>query len=501
MMVLIRFHHNPFIDKSLVYFDDTLYEASSISKYLNRPFCEWVDKIIELFSFEANDDYSLKYIGFECYGRILKYYADKDSNCKIFQIETPLISDGVIPRLNKLSLLCQNGLEISRISEQVVIFTDGDLDTVEKALPKTLRLSFYKMNLIVRQLRDITEHDISKPCFVVSANDPNYRQYSSLTYYFQLGDGIVGFEGMKNNVYLERCSLTALSKIINTYLEMSIYSAVIKQVCKTVVIETNNPTFRSFIILNRTEPYYLINIPASLELGERTRINCEIIPEWCKSVSIDYRSFDSRVVEVRGSCLEAMGTGETTINITSEGKSLGNYPVRVYRRIRATDICFSQPIAKMAVGEKLRLEIEYEPHNADNIPLIDFNVFGNNVMLERELENVICVTAESCGASKIIAQLENLDTVISIHVFPKLEHIDVQLDKTAFKIGDIAKAKLSATPIDALVGDFNYTVTPSSVARFDRGVGALVGTNRGKGLLTVTEKRTNTTATVSFIVN
>jgi len=117
----VRLEHNPFTEICNVYLNGVKYDTSSISAYLCRPFAEWGHKIIAGISDEVNgDDYSFTYVGLESFGRLLKYYAHRDPCCTGgVSIVKPTLGDSIKSRLGKLNLLCQNGLELPRVTKQI----------------------------------------------------------------------------------------------------------------------------------------------------------------------------------------------------------------------------------------------------------------------------------------------------------------------------------------------------------------------------------------------
>jgi hypothetical protein len=315
---------------------------------------------------------------------------------------------------------------------------------------------------------------------VISEEKPVFSEYPPSTYYFQISSRS-DFCGVKGGVFWQNCSLTELSDLIASYLEIEILPAIIQRVAMTTIIDRSAAAFRSFIVLNQTEPSYFIDVPSSLEFGESRKISWFILPDQCKCDNVEFRSLNNNVAIAQSDRVEGVGTGETFIEARHSSGFIGSYPIRVIRRIRATSISFASSAVQVAVGEKMCLEIVCDPYNADNISLMQFDAAGDVISFHRESNTSVLISAQRVGRTRIVAQLNDLTSVSNISVFPKLERLEITADKQSFRVGGIAKVSVAAVPRAALIGDLQYDISPAGIARFDIGVGALIGKNRGNG--------------------
>ena len=495
----VRLVHNPFTEKCTVYFDGNKYGTSTISSYLNDPFLEWADKIIEAISAECNDNYSLTYIGFEIYGRILKYFALKDSLCQKFTIANPSLAESVKSRLGKLSQMCLSGLEIPRISKQIFIYSDLPKEKIEEILPKPVKLAFCKISFIVKGLALPQQEQDGVPAFVVSDKPPGSHRNLSKCIYFQITNEN-SFCGIANELVLEKCESDKLGKILYEYVDLVVMTPILHNVVEERNVDKHNPTQQPFFMLDKIEPEYLMKIPSSIELGKRETIACEVLPKGYNLPIIEHAVLDSSIIRISGNAVETLGTGDTFIDTKINGETVWHQGIKVYRRNRATKIEFPVEQLNIAVGEEIPLQLNYSPYGADNIPLIKFDVVGAKVSISRQTVDTISVKALATGESKIIAKLEDLKARLIIFVYQKLVRLKIVTSKQSISIGDIIKLQLVPEPSDALIGDLQYEIVPKHIARYDATINAIVGQQRGSGKLVVNDLRNNIQSKFDFNV-
>ena len=496
-MVAIELRHNPFSNESKVLLDGKSYGVSEISKYLNSPFGHWADKIMECFSQETNDDFSLTYVGFEEYARILDYYRRKNNDCVEFIWKKPVLDEGVRSRLNKLNMLSLSGLHINRITEVVAVYTD--MEDAERYFPKLNRLSYFKMALKHLPLSEF-DGKANSPCFVISDKAPKTPSKQQEIYYFQISKESK-FRGVHNGLFWELCDLDSLEKTIKSYVDMWVLTPALRKAVDSLgVIDSKSSIYRSLAALTEVEPKVIVEVPSNIELFNSVEIKHITVPTGSKADEVIYASHNPEVLRVHNNHIEAVGVGESFIEARCDGQLIGQYYVRVYNRIRAKEIRLFPDNTVMAVGETLHLQLHYQPLNADNISKIKLNVSSAVIAASQESVDSIIVKADKPGRAEIKIALEHLETGCSIVVYPKLECLEIALSKTRFKVGGISQVSLVYKPEEALLGDLIFNVSPEGIARHDKSVGALVGQKRGAGKLNVFDKRNNVCDSIDFYV-
>lgn len=495
----VRLIHNPFTEQCSVYFDEKKYGTSTISAYLKEPFWGWADKIIEAISDECNDDYNLTYVGQEFYGRILKHFVLTSSLCQRISIVNPSISDSVKSRLGKLNQICLNGFEIPRLSKQITIYSDLPVDKVQAMLPKPSRLMFCKTSFDINGLDSLPQSHGTESCFIVSEKPPCNHLKPIKCFYFQMTHENK-FCGIVDNVFWEKCEMDALGKRLSEYIEAAIMTPLLHNIVQEKNADKYNPLLQSFYMLDKTEPEYLIKIPAAIEFGKREQIQCEVLPNGASIPCIKHSVLDNTIFRISDNYIEAIGTGDTFIDSTINNELISHQRIKAYRRNRATEISFPFESVNMFVGEELSVHLTYSPTNADNIPLVKFDVVGSTVSLIRQGEETIIVKALSPGESKIIVKLENLKARSMVLVLPKLIRLKIVSARQSIAVGDIIKIKIQPEPSDALVGDLQYEIVPSHIARYDATIKAIVGQKRGEGKIIVTDAQNDIKSDFDFNV-
>jgi hypothetical protein len=503
-LVSIELRHNPFSNDSQAFFDGKLYQASSISKYLNSPFAAWADKIMECFSLEANDDYTLAYVGFEPYARILRHFADKESLCADFQTKPPMLGESVKSRLNKLSLLAQSGLSLKRTALDLVIYSDIESELIQEVSSKLPKYSFCKINVVAREMKliDSDSDQSPTPCIVVSKDEPKpgKAKRQKETYWFQIGNEN-GFCGVNHHCFWEKTDTGAFCKLFGDYLEIGVLAPVLSDLLKTINVGKDAAAYGTLATLGRIEPIILVDVPASLEHGSAAKLRMSVLPAGSKAADVVFSSLNQAIVRVCGDSIEAVGTGETAIEAMHGQQLVGRFPIRTFRRVRARSIALNPGNLALAIGERARVRIEYEPKNADNIGLSKLSVSDSRVIsVSRDNVDGFSVVALKEGVSSVVLRLDGIECGCAVKVSAKLERLELELSKKQFGTGEISRLTVRRVPENALAGEYKIQIVPSGIARHDIGVGALCGMRRGDGKVIVTDERARIAQTVEFRV-
>jgi hypothetical protein len=498
-MVKFELHHNPFTDKSKLYMNGKIYVASSISKFLSQPFSEWVDKIIDNLTAEANDEYSLTYVGFECYGRILRFYAEKESDCKIFSVKMPTLNNSITSRLNKLNLLCQNGLELPRSKKLFNIYSELDEDTIKSFLPKIMKLAFCRVNLQICPICEIQHKTDEQIGIIISENEPNYAEIKNIACYIQISE-FNKFCGFQNGVYVERCDTEKIRSVLSDCLDINVYFPLLKNITLPESVSLNSQVYNSFTVLKETEPQIIVRISNAIEYGTSAVITYEVLPSEYKAEDVLFFSHNTAVITISDNKIYAVGTGETFIEARRNDEIIGRYPVKSYKRTRAKSIYFDVDSVVMDMSESISLTLQCDPVNADDVALAVFKAENDAISIVRKSHNTVMIKGIRPAKTSLAVKLGNLFSSVMILVYPKLQYFDIELSKTTFTIGELSKISINATPFGALIGELHTEVSPTCIARYDRGVNALLGKTQGVGKLSVTDIRSGYKAYASFTV-
>jgi hypothetical protein len=500
----MELRHNPFTNDSQAFFGGRLYQASAVSKYLNSPFAAWADKIMKGFSEEASgDDYTLTYVGFAPYARILRHFADKESLCADFQTKPPILGESVKSRLNKLSLLAQSGLSLKRTVLDLVIYSDIESALIQEVAAKLPKYSFCKINVAARAMKliDSNNDQSQTPCMVVSkdAPQPGKAKRQKETYWFQIGNENE-FCGVNHHCFWEKTDTDAFRKLFESYLEIGVLAPLLGEVLKTINVSKDAAAYNTLATLGRIEPIILVDIPASLEYGSAAKIRTSVLPSGGKAEDVVFRSFNQAIVRVCGDSIEAVGTGETMIEAMHGQQLVGQFPIRTFRRVRARSVSLNPDNLVVAVGERARIQIAYEPKNSDNIGLAELNVSDPRVISISRDSNVdeFSVIALKEGVSSVVLRLGGIECGCVAKVSAKLERLELALSKKQFGTGEISRLTVRRVPANALVGEYKIEIVPNGIARYDVGVGALIGMRQGTGQVIVTDGRTRITQTIEF---
>jgi len=504
-MIDIELRHNPYANESEVFFNGRLYAAGESSKYATRPFVEWADKIMKCFSLEANDDYSLTYVGTEAYAHILHYHyhAEKLNSGQNFEYKPHMLKESVHNRLNKLNMLCANGLRISRFSMPVSIYTDMDKKTIEHYFPKPIGLTFCRMTLKFHPLSELDNETGSQsdiPCFVISENTMTLPNRKAEIFYFLISDDRK-CGGLRNGVYREKCDLQSLGKLVESYMEIGILTPILREALANTDLDKTAAVYRAVYMLDKVEPKVFFEVPRNIELGKTAEIKSITLPEYVAPYEVGYITQNQSVIQMNDATIETVGTGDTFIEAIYDGKLLERLGVSVFKRIRAKAIDLFPREAVMDTGSKLKLQLQCEPQNADNLPLAKISVNSGAVSVIQISDDYFEVTAIKAGQAQLTVDLEDLQTRCFIKVHQKLEGLDVQLSKSSFAVGDVSRVSIQTIPSEAICEKFEVSVSPASVARYDYGTATLVGTGKGSGQVTVADTERDIRTSVKFYVN
>ena len=477
----VKLMHNQYLQRLHILIDDAeISTFSSLHQYLNDPFTNWCDRILDSIVTELNGDrFYLQFSSSEENALVMKTLAQNYSLCCGWQFIPLIRKDSLQKRMKTLNdFIRAKNIPVQRQNISVnFILTDEVISLKEELLSLDIKNSFCKVNIKVKPMKEflngganfhenffiITSQDISQDWFQnykgfliqlskLTENDFEFlRKYQALFIYRTRPEFLVQaifkcmlFEPLLN--VFRRCIAELPSNIINRYKEQI---ELLQSVTNKII-----PVIKSRVI----------------ELHHSNHISFESdIADYPVDVSkLTYKYSNEGIIRCNGLLVEGLRVGESILYVHYEGNILPcvEIPLSVIIRNRIEEIIFPSDV--IVVGEQTgsRINFRIVPTDADNVSSIKWSSSDSDIA---EVDDRNILIAHKQGVCDILCCAENVSSGFRCIVKPFLKEIVPEEDAIKMIIGESRDLKIHLVPQNAL----NSKLLISSM---DRRVANIVGT-------------------------
>lgn len=480
-----------------------LNNVSSLTRYQSLPFLAWCGEILPKLANEVNDEYCLTYVGRGCESRILVALSAKYPSCRSLHPQSPTIADSTAKRLRKLNQLCMSGLPYSQFTQPLLVFSDYAKEELESFFKGTFpKMCFCRIRIQYKSLEELAGVEPDDLCFII-AHDANEAKVDQLLNnqnseaYVLLTSSVSEFIGINGSRVVEKTTPDLLPNVIGQYLELSFLMQVLRKAMSLVSVDEKDINYQSFAALDKIEPQTYAQIPSTIEMGQSLSIKLYTVPEGYTPNAVQYRISNPDIVQIRNNTIVGVGTGEAVVEVYQAGQSvcIGRQRIIAHKRNRITSLHLRTSVLRLCVGDKVKLEADYEPRNADNTATIRY--LSDDGLVASAIDGV--VTARRPGSTSIRVTTDNrVSDVCRVEVFPKLEDIKLSLSSSEMAFNGIVDVTVKRVPENATLDELVYTIEPPNIAVFDRAGMKLAAREAGPGKLIVRDKRRSVRKEVGF---
>ena len=224
----------------------------------------------------------------------------------------------------------------------------------------------------------------------------------------------------------------------------------------------------------------------TLKKGKKLKLKATILPKNAKSKTITWKSSKKSVATVSSKgVVKAVKKGTTTITATVKGtKKKAKCKITVGTPVKK--VTLNQKNITMIEGESATLKATVTPKTASNKKLkwtssdsTVVSVTNGKLVALKEGKAVITAQAKDGSKKKTTVTVEVQKGEVAV------TKVRVNLDKTAIKVGETAKATATVEPADASVKTVTWSTSDAKVAKVDN-TGKITGLKAGKATITAT---------------
>lgn len=477
----------------LVYVNDRpVPRVSRITQSASQPFEIWCTNICQLIQQQINGEYELIYTGRSCEARLLGQIARNYPYCKSFRANAPIFSDTALIRLRKLSNYVQSGLSCGQLSASIHIYTD--IPSLDDYLI-TPRLAFCRIRIILHELKDLASHSPSEPAYIILSdkNSSDSIHLSSLKISRGVilhADGKQCALNIRDGLFEEHFSLQNCITILGSYLELWTFTDILKCALETVRINESSHMYLRVKALDKQEPITQVVLPESIEYGEIEKIKIYTIPEGAIPEEVHYRISDESVISLVKDGLKAEGIGEAVVQAYIPGRNTlaTQRKISCYKRNRITSLKLSHKSIDMLEGSEFLLTFTYSPNDADDVDSVQISSSNEKIAYATN-RNIIKARHEGKCVIHVTSKKVSVQCVIT--VYPKLLKLNINIHSIDTITGNVIKFQISRYPKTATLQKLIYTVSPSSLGRYELGANGFYASGEGIGKLTVSAQDDN----------
>lgn len=492
----VRLVYQPYDENMAIFLDEKpIGMVSALSRFQTLPFAQWYSEILQAIAFEVNDSFYLTYVGRSCEYRMLKSLLSGNTGCNGIRHEKPILGDGALLRLKKLSRLVMNGVPCKKATVPLNVYTDMDPDEVEAAVKAVLpKFSFCRLSLSVQSIRELSNGQMQQSIALVKSGiDAVAGRVAGAV---SLGSGINGFVKETAVLYAQEDEASALNEL----LELVIWPQLLKQTLAGISVPEDSPFFTEIFILDKTEPQCFVSLPKSIELGQSISLQVSTIPRGSYKPQIHCRVSNDTVITYENGSLKAVGTGEAVVEVYESGKitPLCSASVTAFRRNRIQKIQLQPLRLSMCVGETSNIKYNFLPADADNVGALKLLSEDGTIVGIASNEKVV---ARRPGVCYVFCQAEKVESnVCGITVYPRLEKLSILAENDRIPVNTMTKVQITRTPKDATLDNLDVTVEPAELGTYDIGSGSFFARKAGSGRLIVKSSRNGVEASVPIRV-
>lgn len=486
----VRLTYQPYAENMSVFIDGRpVGLVSALSKYQTLSFAQWCGDILPAIAVEVNDRFTLTYVGRKCEYDLLQHMMSGCPECTCLRYEQPLLADSAYTRLKKLSRLVMNGVECTRFTAALHVYTDLDPDEVndlvKAALPK---LSFCRIQVSVHNVREAGE---SKEQSLAILSD--HVAPSMLDDVAQRVCGILSMQTQKpvclNETIVLPGQAETIGEQLSDLLETVFYPRLLTKSLQKVTADQNASFFPDVFVLDKIEAHTFVKLPRSIETGCVVPLQVSTIPRTGKAPEVMCRVSNDEVITYTPEGLRAVGTGEAVVEVYEAGKTvpLCRATITAYRTNRIQKLVIKPDRIRMCVGEKFALSYSQFPETADDqnrVQLVSENGTIAGVL------NRMSITGRGVGDCAVYFQAEKAQSDrCLVSVYPKLESITITMDAPVVQVNSLTKVRITRCPEDAVLDKLTVKVEPSTLGTYEAGSGSFFARQPGSGQLTVISDR------------
>ena len=493
--------YNPYkTDTKILINNRPIAKHSKLTKYSNVSFYAWCLQILNDIFEETNEEFDLTITSTAYFANLLKEISEHFDFCKQTTIQTPIINTTLQDRLT--TIVEYLGIqEFYQLFDKIHIkyFSNDGLitDDLFKLLKNEInfKLRFMLSNseyqvysaLRLSDFNHVNQHDLDDSIYIFDINTtedlmsilkgfhhiskeynhqiflyPENLDVKELEVISLRNFGRFGIEFINNKEDIQN----KISKIW-TVLQYSVLTKKFKKLITSKNIHYSNTL--NIKLLNRIDPILSTQKHITLNVGESYSIEPSVYPN-NSNIEIDYM-IDNANIKINSNIVTAYEKGITHVTVC-----LKNNPyvfevveIEVNEQISIEKMEFIEHQNILGVNDKLKLDINYFPTNAQNIHQIKYVSQNPEIAYFDDFDYLV---ANKPGKCSINAVVDNVVCSCLVEVKNKVTNINLSDTNLNLKMGQTHELEIEVYPKDAINSELEILCSNNVVKVFENKIKA-----------------------------
>lgn len=462
---------NPYQQRLRVLIDGATISAyGNLQQYMDEPFVMWCDKIMDGIRDETNGEkFYLTFTGSKEEDLVMRTLASSSDACIKYVYKEPIRNIGTAERMKNLHRLIkkynlngyhkQTGTIVFVLSEEFNHLKD-DLLSMEV---KNVFCQFTAQVISMREFANYQANDnviiailpIDKTTVLAKMNlhdgfavaiDAN----SSAKKTFKCkSDGVFIWSANEQSIFDAIFDMLLLSPLLKVFRDcvLSFPDNIVKRY---------DSQFEDFLSI--TEKIIPIIDNNVVEVGKSNRIQFknDIDGTIISGTKFRYSYEPEGLVVCDGFAVEGISEGKVLLNVHREGEAVPctSLNLTVIKRNRIKQIVFEKNELILGEDHNYRLNLSYEPRDADNVQLIEWQTDNENVAT---VDKRGVIFAKKAGICTISCFAEKVVSRCRVTVKPMLQDIVSKEDTILLQYGETHDLNIQCLPPNSLDGQVLIT--------------------------------------------
>lgn len=493
--------YNPYkTDTKILINNRPIAKHSKLTKYSNVPFYAWCLQILNDIFEETNEEFDLTITSTTHFANLLKQISEHFDFCKQTTIQTPIINITLQDRLT--TIVEYLGIqEFYQLFDKIHIkyfsndglITDNLFNLLKNEINFELRFmlsnSEYQVYsaLTLSDLNHINQNDLDDSIYIFDINtiedlisilnrfDRISSEYNHLIFFYPenldvkelevislRNFGRFGIEFIPNNEDIQ-----SKTNKIWIVLQESVLTKKIKKLTTYENIHYSDEI--NIKLLTRIDPILSTQKHIALNVGESYSIESIVYPN-NSNIEIDY-IIDNSNIKINSNIVTAYekGIAHVTVYLKNNPYVFDVIEIEVNEQISIEKIEFIEHQNILGVNDKVKLDINYFPQNAQNIHKIKYISQNPEIAYFDDFGYLV---ANKPGKCSINAVVDNLVCSCLVEVKNKVTNIYLSDSNLNLKMGQTHELEIEVYPKDALNSELEILCSNNVVKVFENKIKA-----------------------------
>ena len=461
METIVELINNPYAQRLQILINkEAISVYSNLEKYVDEPFYDWCDKILDDIFEECNQSkFCLHFCSRQEEIAVMEKIVRNYPNCTQFSSSILLRPTPLLERIKSLNHFIRENKIVGYRSfkkEALFLISDTMCDMKEELRELEVKNVFCEIKANVMSYQEYEKNPIQADIIFLLSNNEKIEDWIKRLK-IKKGFGIVIRRKMEFQRKIEDIFLyeTIEEKIFETIFECLLFSPLMEAfyLCiHSMTIDIKNK-YKEDLEKLQSVSFKIIPKPEKtmIELGRSSRIQFETdMKDYIvKGSQLHYSYSKKGIIRCNGILVEGLKEGNVVLYIFQEGEQIpcAEVAYTVIRRNRITSIELEENVLFIGEGDRTQIQYSFFPVDADNTNLIEWSSDNKEVVT---VDSRGILRAVKKGRCMIRCYAEQVSASCQCIVKPHLESITIGFDTLEMIYGQEKRLEINLKPNDCI---------------------------------------------------